>query len=103
MYDKEKINRLAYKYIETDDDEVFKELIEELVYLVRTLVRRYKKHREYWDDLEQELLIKLWQQRHNLKDSSTRQPFQHFYRRITYYILYFTENFHSFIDKGGQN
>ena len=101
MYDKERINELAYKYIETDDDEVFEELIGELVHLVRPLVRKYKKYREYWDDLEQELLLKLWQQRKSLKDSSTHQPFQHFYKRITYYIVYFTENSHKFFDSGG--
>lgn len=103
MYDKERINELAYKYIETDDDEIFEELIRELVKLIRPLVRRYKKYREYWDDLEQELLLKLWQQRKSLKDSSTHQPFQHFYRRITRYIIYFTENSHRFFNSGSLN
>ena len=39
MYDKKRINELAYRYIETDDDEVFEELVGELVNLVRPLVR----------------------------------------------------------------
>ena len=103
LYNKEKINELAYKYIETDDDEVFKELLGELVHLIRPLVRKYKKYREYWDDLEQELLIKLWQQRKGLKDSSTKQPFQHFYRRITRYTVYFIENSHRYFDAGNLN
>ena len=60
MYDKKRINKLAYRYIEADDDKIFEELIEELVNLVRPLVRKYDKYKEYWDDLEQEIFIKLW-------------------------------------------
>ena len=98
MYDKKRINELAYRYIETDDDKIFEELIEELVNLVRPLVRKYDKYKEYWDDLEQEIFIKLWEQRKSLKNSSTHQPFQHFYRRITRYMVYFTKDFHRFFD-----
>jgi len=58
-YNKEMINSLTLTFLETGDG--FEDLLKELEKMCWKVVQRYPKYREYWEDLKQEMLIKIWQ------------------------------------------
>ena len=58
-YNKEKINNLTVEFLETGNG--FEDLLKELEKMCWKIVQRYPKYKEYWEDLKQEMLIKIWQ------------------------------------------
>lgn len=69
-YQKEQINELADNYGITKDEATFNELLECLKDIIRIqLAQNYGNFREDWDDLEQEVIIRLWKRRNNLESA----------------------------------
>ena len=60
MYDIQLINELAEKYVKTSDETVFEALIEALVPVIDAQLKKsYQSLEEYWDDMRQEICLKL--------------------------------------------
>jgi len=82
MYDKEKINRLSLRYIETDDDAVFEELLKELEKVIdKQLLKYHCDIKEDWDDLKQRILLILWKNRKKIQETDLT-PSSYFYYSI---------------------
>jgi len=83
MYQKEEIEQLAKKYVETQEEEVFEALIKALILLIDVqLGKNYSSLKEFWDDLRQEVLLKLWKNRGGLSTVKSTSLYQFLYRRI---------------------
>ena len=88
-YEQKIINELAKKYKKTESDIIFEELLIKLIPLIRIqLGRQYSsmKGQGFWDDMQQDVLLKIWENRKSLKNSLTKNPYQYFYRRIQDYL-----------------
>jgi len=59
-YDKTQIKNLVDKYIETEDTEVFGELLLALKPMVWTIVRKWHSLHSHHHDMVQEILMTLW-------------------------------------------
>lgn len=88
-YNKEKINSLTITFLETGDG--FEDLLAELEKMCWKVLYRYPKYKEYWEDLRQEMLIKIWQclgKADNLKRLlSDNVPADFFFSRLRGYAL----------------
>lgn len=83
MYQKEEIERLAKKYVETQEEEVFEALIKALIPLINVqLGKNYSRLKQFWDDLRQEVLLKLHKNRRGLSTIKSINFCAHFYSRI---------------------
>jgi len=83
MYQKEEVERLAGEYVETGSEQVFETLIKALIPLINVqLGKNYSSLKEFWDDLRQEVLLKIWKNRGGLSDTKSIRYFQYFYSRI---------------------
>ena len=83
-YDKEEIERLARKYIETANEEVFGKLLEELEPIIRVqLGKNYSSLKDYWDDMTREVMLKLWKNRKGVKTTTARVVNQFYWNRIS--------------------
>jgi len=87
MYDKEKIERLARVYIETDNareaEEVFGALLTELEPMIKVqLGKNYSSLKDYWDDMISEVITKLWKNREGIKITKSKVFSYLFYQRI---------------------
>lgn len=58
-YDKEQIDKLAYKYVETEDKKDFDNLLCALEPMIIKVLFRYQKYREHQEDLKNEIFIKI--------------------------------------------
>ena len=80
MYNPKKINALALKYVETDDDKYCEELLKELTPLVNTqLARFYEGSEDFWSDLKQDVLLIIWKRRKSLKTTKSKSLYQYLY------------------------
>jgi len=61
LYDKEKINQLFKRYVDTGSNKVFGQLIESCDPLIDVVLKRFKKHSRHLSDLKQEVRLKLLQ------------------------------------------
>lgn len=61
MYNKEKINRLFKKYVETGDDKVFEQLLKVYNPMLDIVLGQYAKHSRHIKDIEQEVRLRMWQ------------------------------------------
>jgi len=87
MYQKEEVERLAGEYVETGDEQVFEALIKALIPLINVqLGKNYSRYKEFWDDLRQEVLLKLWKNRGGLSKTSNKSLFTHYYQRIRIHL-----------------
>ena len=87
MYQKEEIERLAKKYVETQEEEVFEALIKALIPLIDAqLGKNYSRLKQFWDDLRQEVLLKLHKNRGGLSTTKSINFCTHFYRRIRVHL-----------------
>ena len=83
MYQKEEIEQLAKKYVETQEEEVFEALIKALEPLINVqLGKNYSSLKEFWDDLRQEVLLKLHKNRGGLSTTKSISLYQFLYQRI---------------------
>lgn len=94
MYQKEKVEWLAKEYVETEYDAnnncgtyspnlVFEALIKALIPLINVqLGKNYSSLKEFWDDLQQEVLLKIWKNRGGLSITKSKSLYQFLYRRI---------------------
>lgn len=83
MYDKQKIESLAQKYVKTPTKKTFGELLSELHWMIRKqLGKNYVSMRPYWDDMTNEVKTKIYKNRKTLKKSSTKNLADHYYYRI---------------------
>ena len=83
-YAKEEIKRLAEEYIKSGDDDVFSNLLNnQLIYVIKAqLAKKYGSLYEYWDDMETEVVMKLWKNREGIKTTSTKVLYHFFSGRI---------------------
>ena len=65
-YYKTQIKNLVDKYIETEDTEVFGELLMALVPMIWSIVRRWDSLRRHHEDMHQEILMTLWKNQHSV-------------------------------------
>ena len=87
MYQKEEVERLAGKYVETGNEQVFEALIKALIPLINVqLGKNYSRYKEFWDDLRQEVLLKLYRNRGGLSKTSNKNLFTHYYQRIRIHL-----------------
>jgi len=92
MYSKEKITELSEKFIATEDDAVFVEILKEVTPLInKQLQKNYKGIEPFWEDLCQLVLLRLWRNRRGLLTTKTEKPDQYFYSRIRYYLNWFAK------------
>lgn len=92
MYQKEEVERLAKKYVETGDEQVFEELIKALEPLINVqLGKNYSSLKEFWDDLRQEVLLRIWKNRGGLFTTKSRSLYQYLYNRIRDYLSQTTD------------
>jgi len=83
MYQKEEIEQLARKYVETQEEEVFEALINQVKVIINLqLNKSYGTLFEFWDDLRQEVIINLWKNRGGLSTTKSVSYTQYFYFRI---------------------
>ena len=83
MYQKEEVERLAGEYVETGDEQVFEALIKALEPLIDVqLGKNYSSLKEFWDDLRQEVLLKLHKNRGGLSVTKSKSLCAYFYQRI---------------------
>ena len=88
MYKKEEVERLAGEYVETGDEQVFEALIKTLIPLINVqLGKNYSSLKEFWDDLRQEVLLKIWKNRGGLFDTKSRSFYQYYYRRVRTWLF----------------
>ncbi len=87
MYQKEEVERLAETYVETGDEQVFETLIKALEPLINVqLGKNYSSLKEFWDDLRQEVLLRIWKNRGGLKINKSRSLYQYLYSHIRYHL-----------------
>jgi len=90
MYSKEKITELSEKFIATENDAVFVEILKEVVFLIESqLHENYEGMEPFWEDLCQSVLLRLWKNRKGLLTTRTKKPDQYFYSRVRYYLHWF--------------
>lgn len=83
MYQKEEIERFAKKYVDTGDEQVFETLIKALIPMIDVqLGKNYSSLKEFWDDLRQEVLLKLHKNREGLSTIKSISLYQFLYQRI---------------------
>jgi len=83
MYQKEEIEQLAKKYVETQEEEVFEALIKALESLINVqLGKNYSSLKQFWGDLRQEVLLKLYKNRGGLSTTRSKSLYQFLYQRI---------------------
>ena len=88
MYQKEEIERLAKKYVETQEEEVFEVLIKALESLINVqLGKNYSSLKEFWDDLRQEVLVKLYKNREGIFTTESTHFCSYFYGRIRVWLF----------------
>ena len=85
MYDKELIECLGSKYRNTGQDVDFEVLLEAVHPLIDTqLGRQYSSMKHEWEDMKQEVLLKLWKNRTGLCFTKTELCSRFFYEQIRY-------------------
>ena len=83
LYDKLLINRLGKRYAKNGGKDSFVQLTQALIPMIDAqLGRQYSSMKEFWDDLRQEIMLKLWDNRKSIKDNSPGELHQYFYNRI---------------------
>jgi len=83
LYDKLLINRLGKRYATTRKKDVFAKLIQALMPMIDTqLSKQYSSIKEFWDDLRQEIMLKLWENRKSIKNNSPGELHQYLYSSI---------------------
>jgi len=83
MYDLKQIEQLAQQYNTNPNDNTFELIIEAIVPLINIqLNKSYLSLREYWDDMSQEVLLKLWKNRTGLCFTSTERLYRYLYQQI---------------------
>jgi len=88
MYQKEEIERFAKKYVDTGDEQVFETLIKILIPMIDVqLGKSYSSLKEFWDDLRQEVLLKLWKNREGLLTTESTHFCSYFYGRIRVWLF----------------
>lgn len=74
MYRISKIEQLAQLYVKTEDDGIFGDLLRALIPLIdMQLNERYSSLRAYWEDMSQEVLLKLWKNRNGLMFTTSKK------------------------------
>ena len=87
MYQKEEIERLAKKYVETQEEEVFEALIKALESLINVqLGKNYSSVKPFWDDLRQEILLRVSKNRGGLLITQSKSLYQYLYSFIRYQL-----------------
>lgn len=83
MYNKEKINKLAERYINTEDEGIFGELLQELIKVIDVqLGKNYASIRENWDDLRQKVYLQLYKHKRKVISTVTKPYSRYYYFRI---------------------
>jgi hypothetical protein len=99
MYNQDKINELAKRYVESEDDADFIKLLQALEPMIQKILLRYPKYAEHQEDLKQEVMIKIF---NNFKIGSSNRknkvdlkrvfekniPASYFFYRIKEQILH---------------
>jgi len=93
MYNKRRINGLFAEYCKTEDAKVFEALLIECRPLVDVILSKYPFFRPWWDDISQEVLLKIWMnlRRPDQLRKHLRSPVSFLYSRIWPYIYYSLE------------
>ena len=97
MYQKEEVERLAEEYVEAEKlanewcwispDWVFEALIKALVPLINVqLGKNYSSLKEFWDDLRQEVLLRICKNRGGLFVTPSKSLYQYYYNHIRDYL-----------------
>lgn len=74
MYQLSKIEQLACIYVKTEDDDVFGDLIRALIpWIDIQLSKKYLSLRMHWEDMSQEVLLKLWENRKGLMFTKSKK------------------------------
>jgi len=99
MYQKEEVEWLAKEYVETEYDAnnncgtyspdlVFEALIKALEPLINVqLGKNYSSLKPFWNDLKQEVLLKIYKNRGNLGFTKTKLYARHYYARIQTHLF----------------
>lgn len=83
VYQWKKIEFLAKEYINTIDNKVFERLIVALTPMIDVqLGKNYSSLKEYWDDMKQEVFLKLWKNKSSFAFTKTKSYCIYFYQRI---------------------
>jgi len=83
MYEKKEIERLSKKFINTSNDDVFRQLVEQLQQVItKQLSKHYRSMYEHWEDMRSEVIAKIWKNRKTLKKTKTKNLADHYYYRI---------------------
>jgi len=87
MYQKEEVERLAGEYVETGSEQVFEALIKALIPLIDVqLGKNYSSLKEFWDDLRQEVLLRICKNRGGLFVTPSKSLYQYYYNHIRDYL-----------------
>ena len=83
MYDKKLINKLSKRYAKKRDG------IDELLRALEPIIdiqmgKNYSSMKEYWDDMKQDVLLKIWENRKAIRQQILRgdNPDQLFWNRV---------------------
>ena len=83
----ESINNLTREFIKSENNEIFEKLLIGIVPMINIQLRKnYSSIKEFWDDMRQDVFLKVWENRKNIKNSSTENPYQYFYGRIRKFL-----------------
>lgn len=87
MYQNQAINGLAERFITKEDDQIFESLLTELSSLIDSqLAKKYSSMKSFWEDMKQDVLLKLWENRRGLHSIKSENLSQYFYRNIQRYL-----------------
>ena len=67
MYSKEKIGLLFNQYVDNGDDKTFGELMEAIDPIIDIVLKKYKKKERHFEDVKQDVKMKLWKNQRNPK------------------------------------
>lgn len=84
-YNKEKIVKTCLEYIDTEDDEVFVQLLRDLEPMINGIVFRHSFFDRHGADMKQEILVCLW--RYQRKPALLRKQNKEFLSHYFYFII----------------
>ena len=78
-----KINELTEEYVNTGNEVIWDDLTPELYNIIDIqLGKNYTRVKELWDDLRQDIIINLWENRKNVGNTCSHSVYNHYYNRI---------------------
>jgi len=88
VYSKKKIGLLFNQYVDSGDNKTFGELMEAIDPIIDIVLKKYQKYERHFDDLKQEVKLKMWKNQRNPKKLGRyrKAPTVHMFYLVRSYI-----------------